>query len=89
MTRPVTFSGSRLFVNAAVQPQGYLKIGVLTRDGKPVAEFTLNDCQPVRDDATKIPVTWSGGEDIQLPAGEHLRLQFQLQHADLYSFWVE
>ena len=76
-------------MNAAVKPGGFLKVGLLTRDGKPVDGFTVNDAEKITDDATKISVKWSGGAGIQLPAGKHMRIQFQLKKADLYSFWFE
>ena len=36
-----------------------------------------------------ISVKWSGGTGVQLPAGKHMRIQFQLKKADLYSSWFE
>ncbi len=89
VTRPLTFAGSRLYVNVATEPGGYLEVGVRTRDGEPVSGFALKDANRITGDGTRILVTWSRGTDIPLPAGKHVRLQFRLKNADLYSFWIE
>ena len=58
-TRPVTFRGSQLFVNANCS-QGELRAEVLDLDGEVIKPFTLENCAPVTTDRTLGPITWQG-----------------------------
>ncbi len=52
--------------------------------------FGLGDCTALVADGVALPVRWSAGE--RLPgslAGTPIRLQFELQQADLYGFQLE
>lgn len=84
-TRPITFGGGHLFVNADVA--GELRVEVLDADGVAIAPFTRDNCRPVRTDHTRSAVTWSGGSLEQL-AGRPVRLRFWLEQGRLYAFWV-
>jgi hypothetical protein len=86
-TRPLTFSGRRLYVNAAVQPGGSVRVAALDRDGRPLAPFAADRCRPVTTDSTASPVLWDGGEVGDAPA-RPLRLRFDLRAAHLYSVWI-
>lgn len=85
-TRAVRFSGSSLFVNAAVAG-GELRAEVLDRDGKPIPAFAAERCVPVRQDSTRAAVVWPGASLSDL-AGEDVRFRFYLRSGRLYSFWV-
>jgi hypothetical protein len=86
-TRPLTFRGKYLFVNADA-PQGELRAEVLDEAGRPIAPFTLANGKPLRADSTRRRCTWNGGEDLAALAGRKVRLRFQLTNGRLYSFWV-
>ena len=86
VTRPVTFSGGHLFVNADTRG-GELRVQVLDRQGRDVAPFTAAQCQPIRGDSTRHMVEWTGAALQQL-AGREVRFRFLLTHGRLYSFWV-
>jgi hypothetical protein len=85
-TRVVRFSGSRLFVNAAVR--GELRAEVLDEAGRVIAPYSAERCEVVRGDKTLIAVRWKDGEDLSELHGKPLRLRFHLRDGDLYSFWV-
>jgi hypothetical protein len=88
-TRPVTFSGSRVFVNAATAAAaGELRVEILNEAGEPLAPFTLENCRPIRADSTLEPVAWSGAEDVSALRGKPVRFRFTLRHGSLYAFWV-
>ena len=93
LTRPLTWKGRNLLVNAEVAPGGHVKATVLDIDGRPVKGYGLAQCTPVRKDTVGGAITWSGA--ATLPAGSgtaierHLRLQFEVRKAKLYSFRVE
>ena len=86
-TRPVTFSGSQVFVNADTQ-DGELRVEILDEAGKPIAPYTLANCTPISADSTLQQVSWSGADDVTKLQGKPVRFRFSLQNGALYSFWV-
>jgi hypothetical protein len=79
------FSGGHLFVNANVR--GELRVEVLDREGRGIAGFSADRCEPVRGDATTAPVKWIGANLAAL-AGQPIRFRFLVSDADLFAFWV-
>jgi hypothetical protein len=87
-TRPVTFSGRYLFVNANTIP-GELRGEVQNPDGRPFESFTMENCVGVvGKDSTKLRIAWQQESDLKHLAGKPVRFRFQLKGAQLYSFWV-
>ena len=94
-TRPVTFSGSHLFVNVDC-PRGELMAEVLDGDGKAIEPFTAANCRPVSCNKTLTGVTWKGtrsagsgqANDLSSLAGKPVRFRFHLTNGALYAFWV-
>jgi hypothetical protein len=86
-TRPVTFTGSRLFVNADAA-KGELAAEVLAQDGKPIEPFSRANCAAIRADKTLQELTWKGAEDLRPLSGKPLRFRFYLRSGSLYAFWV-
>ncbi len=85
-TRPIRFTGSRLFVNLAAK-QGELRAEVLDEAGQPIEPFTSANCRPVTADSTLEPVTWTGS-DLATLRDRPVRLRFTLRNGSLYSFWI-
>ena len=83
----MTFSGSRVFVNAAATG-GELRVEILDEAGQPIAPFTVENCRPVRADSTLEPVVWMGAEDVSVLRGKPVRFRFTLRNGSLYAFWV-
>jgi hypothetical protein len=88
-TRPIAFAGKKLFVNADVQNDGWLRAAVLTRDSEPIPSLGLDDSIPLTQNTTKGPMMWKTEKQLDPPGDDHLRLVFQLKNASLYSFWIE
>ena len=86
-TRPVTFSGSRVFVNAAAKG-GDLRVEILDDTGDPIEPYTLANCLPVTTDGTLETVTWNGSDEVSALRGRTVRFRFVLRQAALYAFWV-
>lgn len=87
-TRPVTFRGRYLFVNANTLP-GELRAEVLDPDGHTIAPFSMENCVGiVGKDSTKLRVSWKQESDLKPLAGKPVQVRFQLKGAQLYSFWV-
>ena len=85
-TRPVTFSGSHLFVNAQVD--GELQVEVLDVNGRALDGFTIDRAIPVSGNGTRLPAKWNGGASLARVAGTPVRFRFTLKQARLFSFWV-
>ena len=86
-TRPISFRGKHLFVNAAAQA-GQLRAEVLDQHGKVVRPFTTASCIPVTADRTLSQIHWKGAKDLSRLSGQPLRFRFSLQNGSLYAFWV-
>lgn len=86
-TRPVTFDGSQLFVNAATQG-GELRVAILDEAACPIAPYTLENCRPVKADRVLEPITWTGAKDVAALRGKVVRFRFSLRQGALYAFWV-
>ncbi len=86
ITRPVTFTGQHLFVNADVAA-GALTAEVLDEHGRAVPGFGRADCIGVHENKTKQPLVWKGGDLAKL-ASKPVRFRFHLRQGRLYAFWV-
>ena len=89
VTRPLTFAGKKLFINAEIAEGGYVKAEVRSTSGKALPAHTLAKCTPATGSATRMEVTWAGAGAIRHSHTQRLRLAFELKNAKLYAFWVE
>jgi len=102
ITRPFTFEGRKLIVNANVK--GSMRVAILdlagreisgfytaltTRPRLPMTGYALSECDPITGDAVRHIVTWQGNSDVGNLAGKVIRLRFEMQNAKLYSFKFE
>jgi hypothetical protein len=85
-THPVQFDGDRLLVNAACTADGWLKAELLDADGEVLRGYSLNDCTLFAGDSTRHQLTWRGSAELPPAESRTVRIRFQLQNADLYSF---
>lgn len=85
-TRQVRFTGSHLFVNAAMDG-GDLRAEVLDKDGGVIEPFSAAKCTSVTGDSTRVEVTWPGTSIGEL-AGQPVRFRFYLRDGRLFAFWV-
>jgi hypothetical protein len=85
-TRPLHFTGTHLFVNAAVA--GELRVDVLSEEGRVIQPYTAEQCVPVAGDSTKHRIAWKDGATLARLAGQPVRFRFALVRARLYAFWV-
>jgi hypothetical protein len=86
ITRPLIFSGSKLTTNFATSAAGGMRVEIQDVDGKPIPGFTLEDCPTLFGDTIERVVSWKSGADVSKLAGQSVRLRFELQDADLYSY---
>jgi hypothetical protein len=86
-TRPVLFTGSRLFVNADAA-RGELAAEVLGEDGKVIEPFSRGNCAAIHADKTLQELVWKGADDLRAVSGKPVRFRFHLTRGSLYAFWV-
>lgn len=86
-TRPLTFQGNRLHVNAQVAKGGRLRAALVTEDNRPISGFGFDDCRAVTGDGIDLEVTWRNG--ATLPKAGRPRLKFELTRTGLFSFWIQ
>lgn len=85
-TRPLTFSGRCLFVNASAG--GELRVAVLDEEGRAIEPYSAGRCVPIAGDSTRHRVRWQDRDALHELAGQRVRFQFTLSRARLYAFWV-
>jgi hypothetical protein len=88
VTKPLVFAGDELQLNVATQDGGSVRVELQNTAGKPLDGFALSDCQPLQGDSIEQAVVWSGGKLSSL-AGKPVRVRFEVNNADIYSFKFE
>jgi len=86
LTKPLIFAGSQLKLNFSTSAAGSLRVEIQKPDGSPIPGFTLQDCRPMIGDKIDGVVNWKNTPDLAALAGQPIRLKFELQECDLYSF---
>ncbi|MBP89774.1 MAG: hypothetical protein CMJ64_24220 [Planctomycetaceae bacterium] len=85
ITKPITFSGKRLFLNYSTSAVGSLKVELQDAAGKPLNGFAIDDCPEVYGDRVDAPIRWKSTGDVSSLAGKAIRIRFVLRDADLYA----
>jgi hypothetical protein len=84
-TKPLTFEGSRLVVNASTSAGGHLVTEVLDREGRPIAGLEAVSSDTLVADGIALEVSWKESADVSELSGQPVVLRFFLKEADLYS----
>jgi hypothetical protein len=85
-TPPLLVQGKELHVNFQSNKGGSLRVALLDVQGKPVAGFAADDCQPLSGDAVSHTMRWKKNSDLSGLAGKPVRLRFELAKGRLWSF---
>ncbi|MBL9173266.1 MAG: hypothetical protein JNL10_07025, partial [Verrucomicrobiales bacterium] len=85
VTRLLTFTGSRLFLNFSTGAAGSLRVELQDLGGTPIPGFTLADSSEWIGDDTERTAPWKSGRSLEFLNGQPVRLRFVLKDADLYS----
>jgi hypothetical protein len=88
VTRPLRFAGRRMTVNCNCA-RGWLRVELQDAAGQPLPGFTEADCDTIRTDSVRQPVTWKGSGDVSSLAGSSIRVRLRLGDGELYSFGFE
>jgi len=89
ITRPLVFDGDKLVLNYRSPARGCLRVELQDAVGQPLKGFGIGDCRPLARDELAAVATWHGGSSLASLAGQSVRLRFNLQDAELYSFRFE
>jgi hypothetical protein len=89
LTKPLTFTGSKLTLNFSTSAAGSVRVELQDADGNALPGYTFDDCEDTFGDALDRPVVWKGGTDVNGFAGKPVRLRFVLKDADLFAFRFE
>lgn len=84
-SRPLTFAGRRLWLNAATSAAGGLRVEIQDAEGRALPGFGLRDCTEWIGNAVDRPVAWRGGGDVGGLAGRAVRLRFAMRETDLHA----
>jgi hypothetical protein len=85
LTKPITFSGSRLFLNFSTAAAGGIRVEAQDAGGKPIPGFTLADSAELLGDDIERAVHWKSGDDVSRLAGQVVRLRFVMKEADVFA----
>jgi hypothetical protein len=89
-TRPIRFAGNKLTLNYSSSARGGVRVGFLDEVGRPIENFSLEDCPWIYGDSLERPVEWYRGEevttDVSSLADRTVKIVFELKDADLYAY---
>ena len=86
VTRPLTFTGNRLQLNVDTDAVGYLQVGFLDEQGRPIEGYTVDDCVYVNGDFIAKEVDWlETGADLSPLVGRTVQVVFRMRGAKLYA----
>ncbi len=85
ITRPFTFTGSRLTMNYATSAAGSVRIEVQDGQGQPIPGLSLDDATTHFGDRIEQTVHWGERRDVSKRAGQPIRLRFVMMDADVYA----
>jgi len=83
-TAPFDLDEGTLTLNADATA-GEVRTELQDEEGQPIPGFTLEECEPLREDATEAEVRWKGGNLAEIK-GCPVRLLFEFEGAVLYAY---
>jgi hypothetical protein len=76
---------SELYRNVA-NGEGEVRVELEREDGKAIAGFSAQVCDPIKGAIDDYRVTWAGKGDITSLRGEHVQIKFILENASIFSY---
>ncbi|HWB55143.1 MAG TPA: hypothetical protein VG722_13155, partial [Tepidisphaeraceae bacterium] len=77
---PLVVPGSKLKINAVTLRTGWIKVGVLGKDGR-----SIEDCVPLVGDQVWKQVKWKHAADLGIKPDEPVTLVFELYEAKIFG----
>lgn len=85
VTKPLSFTGSKLVLNYATSAAGSVQIEVQDEKGAPIPGFALADMPVLYGDEVDAVAKWKAGSDLSALRGKTVRLRVALRDADLFA----
>jgi hypothetical protein len=85
ITKPLTFTGSRLVLNHVTAPAGSVRVEIQDANGTPIPGYALANSTARTGDTLEETMSWTGGSDLSALAGTTICLRFVLQDSDVYT----
>ena len=93
LTKPIECPGGNLHINARTREGGSVSVSVRRGDGQfdgaRLPGWKHQQCHAFQGDAIDHTLRWKGQTGMQGLQGQAIRLEFNLQQAELFSFWFE
>jgi hypothetical protein len=86
LTVPFVFEGRFLHLNVDTSAGGLVRVGIEDVSGTPFPGLTLNECDRVNGNSTRMRVSWRASPDVGKLAGRTVRLRFAMRSSKLYAF---
>lgn len=86
LTKPFTFHGKTLTINAETSAVGGIRLELQDENGRPIPGFTLEDAIEFVGDKIDEAVAWKNQPQLEDLAGRPVRLHIVMTEADFYSF---
>jgi hypothetical protein len=69
--------GGQVFLNCGnLSKFSELRVALVDREFKPIAGYSLNECEPVQADGFRVPVRWKGRDRVEAKGPVRLRVQW-------------
>jgi hypothetical protein len=76
-----------LLLNCSTSARGSIRVELQDAEtGKAIPGYSLDDCDVIYDDSIDRIVSWKGQSDISALAGKPIRILYELQDADVFSY---
>jgi hypothetical protein len=89
LTKPLEYRAGRLFINADIAADGYIRVGLVDAAGSPVPGYSGELSHASSGDSLRNRMWWNGHAFLAESAPAGSRLSFSMKNARLYSFWTE
>ena len=87
-TKPITFDGATLSVNAKADAHARVLVEVLDDKGQVIPGYAADECVAMTTDSVDHAVSWKANKDVGALAGRPVKLRFHLVNARLYSYRI-
>jgi hypothetical protein len=89
-TKPLRFTGNRLVLNVDTGATGYVQVGLLDEQGRPIPGFGVDDCVYVNGNEIDYEVEWTDQNlkrtrDVSALAGRPVQLVVRMHGSSLYA----
>lgn len=86
LTKPLTFTGSRLLLNMATSAAGSVRAELQdAATGKALPGYAMEDATELAGDMIEKAASWKAGADVSSLAGRAVRLRLAMRDADVFA----